>query len=192
MAEIPARFLFHLESDRLRRLVTQVWDRLPEHDQAVLAALVISVSDYAKMPLGSTLGLASCVAPDTMFNGCAALAAQDLSHIVYLPRAAETGSDSAVTYIIAHEFAHVVLRHTEMSVVVGNLLGFKPDPIYTKDQLHDLSDWHEDAADLQVWLWGFRDELAAFQKAYPGSRKPRWDVQLEVEGFEDVAREEAP
>jgi hypothetical protein len=61
-------------------------------------------------------------------------------------------------FLIAHEFAHVVLRHVEMSVLIGFLLGFEPEPIYTDNDMDTLEEWHDEHADLQAWLWGFQDE----------------------------------
>jgi hypothetical protein len=84
-------------------------------------------------------------------------------------------------FVIAHELAHVVLRHSQISTVIGGLLGFEPEPIYTEADVDELKRWHEEEADLLVWVWGFTEEFEAFLEGYPEAPRPRWYTFLETE-----------
>ena len=175
---VPLGILSGVADERLRRLTNQVWRRLPEHDRHVLQELLCDISDTMSSPMGErALGIATVVPPDTWVSGCAAQMVEDLSYIVGLAGAKEIESDDACMFVIAHEFAHVVLRHLQMTVLTVSLLGFD---IYTKDDLQTLSDWHEEHADLQAWLWGFGDEFEEFLDAYPKARRSRWHVELQT------------
>ena len=75
--------------------------------------------------------------------------------------------------VIAHEFAHVVLRHLQLSVVIMNLENLEP-PVYTFEDKNNITELYEDEADLQVWVWGFDNELRSYFEECPESRRPRW------------------
>jgi hypothetical protein len=174
MSKIPLYFLYGVEDERTQRLMKRVWQRIPAHDRHVLRELVLDVSDPGDSSDG-TLGSTGGVDPNTLFDGCAAQVAEGLNLTVRLGGVKKAQSDAVGMYIIAHEFAHVVLRHSEMSVVVGLLHNLG----YTDADQDTLKEWHEDEADLLAWLWGFKDELQAFLDAYPKARRPRWYVTLE-------------
>jgi hypothetical protein len=176
--DILENWMMFWESDeRLKRLTRQVWRRIPACDRAVLRELLQEVSDSYPQDT-NILGTAQPVDPDLMQDGCAANIVKEVYHIVELGRVREIPDDDAACHVIAHEFAHVVLRHTEMRVVAANLLMFE---LYTDSDLDTLRDWHEDHADLQAWLWGFEREMHAFFVACPEARRPRWYVNLSTQ-----------
>jgi hypothetical protein len=138
--------------------------------------LVIEITDRRERE--EWLGSAEAVNADDMVSGNPAQAAENLDYSVNLSGVKETTNDTAAMFIIAHEFAHVVLRHQSIKVVVITVRGLG---CYPDDALDTLSEWFEDTANLQVWLWGFRKEMTAFFEAYPKARRPRWYVELEIE-----------
>jgi hypothetical protein len=188
----PLNFAVGVSDDRVWYLMVRVWRRLPAHERAVLRALVSDVLDGRSDNPEGILGSVGPIDPDTMQDGIAAKVAENLTFTVSLGQAREIKSDAACMYVIAHEFAHAVLRHNQTSVVVSTLFGFgEPYGDAEVDQLHE---WHEDDADLQAWVWGFQDELKAFLEEFPESRRPRWYVELQYGGEptpEEVAQLQA-
>jgi hypothetical protein len=178
MSKIPDYLIRHVKDDRPKRLVNRVWRRLPAYDRHVLRELLCEISDNQENP-EYVLGSAGIVEPDTFIVGCAAQVAEDLSYMISLAGAKGIESDAACMFVIAHEFAHIVLRHAEMTAVVAVLLGWEPEPIYTDDGMSTLREWHEDHAHLQAWLWGFQDEFKAYLDTCPEARRPRWYVETE-------------
>lgn len=169
-----------IKDQRLKRLIGEVWRRLPPHDKSMIRERVLEISEYVDEDEDGVLGSAGDSDCVTSVPGkCAAEVAKDLHYTVSLGGAREIQGDLVSMCVIAHELAHVVLRHNELSVVVASLLGFEPDPIYTESDFEDLKEWHEDHANLQVWLWGFHDELAAFLEHFPEARRPRWYVEFD-------------
>jgi hypothetical protein len=180
-SEAPEFLLFHVEDDRLKRLINRVWQRLPAHDRHVLCELLLQISDGMPDKDPEVLGSAGLIVPSSPMKGCVAQIARNASYSISLYRAKEIESDAACMFVIAHEFAHVVLRHGEMSVLAGFLQGFGPELIYTDSDMDTLYEWHEDHACLQAWSWGFQDELQAYLDACPEARRPRWHFEIEVE-----------
>jgi hypothetical protein len=104
---IPFRFIHGLEDERLIRLLKRVWKRLPACDRRVLRKLVTDVNDYTfeKHELGS----AHIVDSGWSMSGNAGDAVMELENSVNLGGAKKIRSDAACMFVIAHEFAHVVL-----------------------------------------------------------------------------------
>lgn len=165
--------MFGCEDERTRRLAKRVYRRLPACDRHVIRDLIMGFSDH-KQETGA-LGSAGMVEPDTFVSNPAE-AIQDISYFVNLGGVKEIDNDKAAMFIIAHEFAHVVLRHMEISAAVQVLHGLEVYPNNTHDT---LKEWHEDTANLKACVWGFREEMDTFFRIYPGSRRPRWNVELE-------------
>lgn len=161
-----------IRDKRIGRLIKRVWKRIPAYDRAVLREFIISISDEGDEP-EHILGMVMPSDTSGVWDGNAGDAAIDNSAIVYFTHAKDIKSDDACMAVIAHEFAHVVLRHYQYGAVVGGLINFNP-PIYTKDQLNQQEDYEEDAAYLQVWIWGFKDELRTLLKEHSPTRQPRW------------------
>jgi hypothetical protein len=128
-SEAPEYLLFHVEDDRLKRLINRVWQRLPAHDRHVLCELLLQISDGMPDKDPEVLGSAGLIVPSSPMKGCVAQIARNASYSISLYRAKEIESDAACMFVIAHEFAHVVLRHGEMSVLAGFLQGFGPELI---------------------------------------------------------------
>jgi hypothetical protein len=172
---------FDVRNERLASLVHQVWWRLPDRDQYVLGSLLYEISDSEPMS-DHTLGAVVPRNVGSLPDGIAAQRVESLIYTVSLTKAVEIESDAAAMFVIAHEFAHVILRHAEMSNLAMDLLDLKTDPTtYTSDDFQALEEWQEDHASLQAWLWGFKDELEAFLDAFPESRRPRWYVEIKRE-----------
>lgn len=181
--------IIKLEDDRLWRLTDQVWRRLPARDRYILFDLLEEINDDRSPRIHDTsLAFASGVEPDTCFDGCVAEVAKNVSYIVSLHQVKNIKSDIACLYVIAHEFAHVVLRHIEFNFVIGSLLPFK---IYTEVDRKSLREWHEDQADLQARVWGFEEEFKAFLDEFPKARRPRWYVEQHI-GDEISCKEFGP
>ncbi|MBL7208965.1 MAG: hypothetical protein ISS52_02580 [Dehalococcoidia bacterium] len=175
--QFALQFLLHVRDERLKRLIKQVWQRLPFCDRVVLWELMLDMSDGDSGEPESTLASARAIDPSAPWSGNVAQIAENTYWSVSLHRAKDIKSDAACMYVIAHEFAHVVLRHTQISLAAGYLLGFEP-PIYTETDLDTLTQWHEEEADLQAWVWGFQDELKAFLEECPEARRSRWYVEI--------------
>jgi len=189
----PARFLDQVQDDRLRRLIVCVWRRLPLSDRLFLRERVVLVTDDPHRagienesrkagPECDWLGYAGLVT-----EGLAWSVEYGIEHVVALaPRAREIESDAALVAIIAHEFAHVVLRHNIMTCVVADVIFSNVKDGYTRRDLARLGRWHEDAADLQVWHWDFRDELVTFLDAHPERVRPGWYVAVGLDEHDDL------
>ena len=177
----------------LRSLIEQVWLRLPASDQHVLEDRLLDITvhdvgiDDTDQPLASVWN----PDPDGTINGWQAGVAENLHPVVDLSRAKNIASDEVCIFVIAHEFAHVVLRHNEMALVVENLTRFKGEPYYTDDDMDSLKQWQEEEANLQAWLWGFKEEMRAFYELYPSAPRPRWDVWIEWEQHGTRHKEQA-
>jgi hypothetical protein len=165
-----------LEDERLQRLIPLVWERLPACDRAVLDELVLEVNE--------TIGdenEGGSVVTDTggLSPGSAGDIAERQVYTVRLGGTKKAESDASCMSIIAHEFAHIVLRHNQLSAVVDELqqLG-----CYSKSDLEQLNRFCEEGATLLAWAWGFKDEIRAFYKEFPEAEKPRWFVDVKVGG----------
>lgn len=169
MSRVPAHLLTDVHDKRTRQLVREVWSRLPAHDRAVLRALITHISDDDnETGDASILGYAASdnvggdnwlgETPDyrVSFHGVAGV------------------SDATGRWIIAHEFAHVVLRHGSLPPAVHHL--------YDKESQAAVAlyNWHEDEADMQVVKWGFWDDLLIALREIPTRQMPRWAVKLFV------------
>jgi len=172
----PFHFLQGVPNERIRRLMTSVWRRLPDYDRLALEELVSSVGFYPDLGGDHTLASAAPADPDSAVDGIAAQVVEGLSAVVNLSRATEVRSDLACMYLIAHEFAHVILRHHQISTLVV-VLAPTGEP-YERKEIACLKQWQEDEADLQAWAWGFREGLSALLDEFPRSRRPRWYVEL--------------
>ena len=175
MTEIPIKLISSLEDPRLKEQVERVWQQLPEYDQTVLAAQLEDVRDGVpddpKLALRMGFGhVAACTYP-SMLKGFLPLSAQPYHLNLYGLR--NIPSDEARMFLIAHEFAHVVLRHPDLELVIRKRRKFKSSP-YSEGDMEALSLWHDEHANLQVRIWGFLQEMQAFFKTYNESPWPRW------------------
>ncbi len=176
MSSVPQRLVHSIDDKRLRKLVFRVWKRLPACDRHVLRDLLTDIMDDEPED-EPILATASAGCFSMSFEGVPA--AEVVNCVLNLTNAKGIQSDTACVYVIAHEFAHVVLRHTQLGTTVAYLMGLIPPIGFTKEDCAALKACEEDQADLQAWTWGFRSEFRAFLRAFPEARRPRWFVELE-------------
>jgi hypothetical protein len=180
-SKIPLWFIHNIEDEHQMWLFQKVWERLPAYDRAVLRALVLDVNITDNPRLG-VLGSASAIDCCSIDNGNAGdMAIQD-QHSVFIDKNMLIDKpDRVCLFVIAHEFAHVVLRHVQMSLPIGFLIDFEGQPYYTDNDMKPIRLLHEDEAGLLAWVWGFDKEMRSFLKEYPESYKPRWFVDITSE-----------
>jgi hypothetical protein len=165
------------ELTHLAKLIENVWQRLPPYDRAVLRKLVSEI--FPKSAASShVLGSTGAIDPQGGDKGNAGDIAKEIPYYIHLKLLKGNYSDDARMFIIAHELAHVVLRHHQLSLVAKTLLRVEGQPYYTDEDVDRLYELNEEDADLQVWVWGFGQEMRHFLKEFPESRKPRWFVDL--------------
>src|SRR5271157_4275444 len=178
-SKVPEDFIFHVEDDHLKWLIQKTWERLPACDRAVLRELVV---DLSIMDLSNSNGLGRTFPgdPDHIYNGNAGDIAKQESNIIEIDKSMLEGkSDDVCIFVIAHEFAHVVLRHFQINLAIGYLLGFEGPPLYPDQDQKRIRELHDEEANLLAWTWGFDKEMRAFLKEYTGASIPRWFVEIE-------------
>lgn len=160
-----------VKNTRLKQLILQVWERLPEHDQHTLNYLIAEINEsYDHFRSGS--GESVEVSPD--FVGPLAQFIESSPYaVVTLGPLKDLESDAAAMAVIAHEFAHVILRHHQLGPIADLMEVMK---LCSSNDANALTHWYEDQAELQIWLWGFQKEMEIFYILYPKSRRPRWIV----------------
>jgi len=80
-------------------------------------------------------------------------------------------SDEAQMAVIAHEFAHVVLRHPHEKIIL-NMAVERGE--YKPCEREAIRRAHEDAADFLACMWGFGNELLQFYEEQPKPKPPLW------------------
>ena len=156
--------LHYIEDDALKATVTKVFARLPEAVQGDLKLriweiLANSIRDRALETMeqvGTTGHRDECFPARFEYRIC-------------LHR--KIGSESARTFVVAHEFAHAYLCHPTYILWIHQVA-----PSQTSGDLMMKS--VEEQANLQVCLWGFRDELIAFHQEYPNAPAPEFLTEL--------------
>jgi hypothetical protein len=157
---------------RVVRLVDGVYRRLPAHDRHTLRALIQDIVLTGEPSLeGGTLGRIVNYTTDTAARDIEAMYAERC--VIHLSQIKLVNSDAAAMHVIAHEFAHIVLRHWQLGAYARALR----DPRslgYSEEAFDAIREAMEDSAHLKVWGWGFQDEMAAFFQEFPEARRPRW------------------
>jgi len=176
MKNILETFLWTINDERIRRLIKKVWSRIPAYDRAVLLALICGFSDFEDGEY--ILGSAGPANAASIENGCAGDAAMNLDYYVNLGGVRKTKSDKAAMAVIAHELAHIVLRHNQLGVVIDTLRDFD---IYSHSYIKNINQNAEETADLLIWTWGFHDELRTLFDEFPKTFKPRWFIEIHTE-----------
>jgi hypothetical protein len=126
-----------LRSKRLAQLFTEVWDRLPEADRALLSERTRLVVDNPNvLPKGQR----------PAWGAAMGIAVRKSISIIYLsPRKLPRQADDFVRYVIAHELGHIFCGHTDQLLL---------SPL--NDAAHEESqERFEKEANEQVSLWGF-------------------------------------
>jgi hypothetical protein len=158
MIDDLSRLLAGVEDPRTRRLFADVWQRIPDHDRAGLAAAIRAVVDDPPR----VLTLAWVGELDAR-----------LTVVVNVSGVRRVADDRAAAGSIAHELAHVVCRHgltvpmNALRVLAGAASSAAED---------DAIEAHaEDSAWFVAgFQWGFGREMRAFWDAHPRARRPRW------------------
>lgn len=148
-----------LQDDRVLRILGAVWARLPAHDRALLAAGIREAG--ADAPI--------------LENAIAAVGEIDAGLRVRLDlaRVAAVEDDAAMAWVLAHECAHVALRHALIAPIGG--LRFLVGAASSEAEDIAVGAYLEDAADFLAAVgWGFGAEMRAFFAAYPRGRRARW------------------
>lgn len=150
--------LLSIPCPRWRAAAGVLWARLPDHDRAVLAARLAGVRVRDDLD-----GLARAGDFEADAGGA-------LRWWVDLAPAERVGADGDLLAILAHECAHVVLRHGEALALIGGaalLAG-----AYTAEELAA----YNAAAELQAWAmvtwWGLGAEARAFLRRRPRIKRP--------------------
>jgi len=187
---IPRHFIIWLwkngptpsqEDLHLALLIQKVYLHIPACDRAVLREYVMTVSVVSGTD-GDLLGSVGSVAPASIENGNVGdIAKENVDKDVTLNRDNLRGSDSACLYVIAHEFAHVVLRHNQMTLVLSSLHEFRGANPYKDKDYKQIYELHEDEADLQAWVWRFDKEFKECHQEFPKARTPRWFMDISSE-----------
>jgi len=103
---IEIDFPLLLHSQRLRRFFAEVWKALPQQDRDQLNDSLILVSDHAVLRL-----LAN--EQDEQMRGGAACWGEGRLYIFLNASALKNKTSEHVRFVIAHELAHVYLKHTD-------------------------------------------------------------------------------
>ena len=156
-----------------------IWAKLPKHDQTLLRELVSTVKDGDDGD-ENTLGSVSTVDGGVLTGG--------LEHVVdggyeirLFPNRYGGYSDEAITGIIAHELAHVALRHMSMAPSLEIMDRHFPE------EYERIKEVHEWEADHRAWIWGFYEEIQETWKTL-GHENPPWLVLYEHDDGEETDR----
>ena len=155
-------------SQRLFQIFKQTWDRIPNHDQALLTQLVtIKQVDYIPE-------VESRIGQKTM--GCAVSLNEPNEAGIYIQEIglhselndSDKFADEVVAFVIAHELAHAILRHSRFARIM-----YEVESTVEKPQYSILQKFHEYHADFQVHEWGFDKELKFVYDSHIAN-KPPW------------------
>ncbi|MFC2023496.1 M48 family metalloprotease [Chloroflexota bacterium] len=170
----------HIASKRLVSLLDDVWRQLPELDRHVLRETIADVTDDPGRVAdpARVLGTAGpAYMGEDLVDGLACTAPED-AQIVFNIDSLDRLSDEAASAVVAHELAHILLRHPCLTHALARKveLGFAE----ASEALDKAKALHEWEADLQVWIWGFTAELRCLWKEL-GDDLPPWYHQIELE-----------
>lgn len=145
----------HIDSPRMVALLDEVWQRLPEEDCNILRdmyGLVVTDDPRSRPAPESVFGSASGFMGSMLIDGISCMLPDNA--VVFL-NADALGklSDAAAQAVIAHELAHIILRHACLGSSFAELVEVQ------KKAVAKIREVHEWAANHQVWMWGFTKEL---------------------------------
>jgi Zn-dependent protease with chaperone function len=168
----------YIDSPITVRLLDEVWERIPEDDREILFRAIDQVSDQfgiAGSALEYVLGAVDDIIGTALVDGVDCILPWQNTVSLNAALLAEC-NEAAAKAVIAHELAHVVLRHLSVTYsycMLHTLSG--EDGI-----LAQVSDVHEWDADLQAWMWGFSDELRQLWEHLERDPPP-WYHQISLE-----------
>lgn len=174
---IPKDRLTFVEDERVAWLANRVWRRLPALERRVLYELGTLITDTEESSFAMRYLYESGrqeYKEEPITERYPAQYAEGLSQNVYLAEAKTLESDEAAMFVIAREFAKVVLRQPALFATAGSLISSEPDEDIYTEHLGRQVRWGQDHATLQSWLWGFEEELEAYLKIKPNGRHKKW------------------
>jgi len=157
-----------IHSERIVSLLDSVWNRLPKEDRRILREMIFSVTDESDRR--EAIGFAAPIDGCLLIDGLESILPTGLK-VNLNPDHMSGLSDSAASAVIAHELAHIILRHNCML----SSLSSADEQIVEK--VKDVYEW---AADHQAWLWGFAAELHQLWQENEMDPPP-WYHQIEPE-----------
>lgn len=168
---------FHIDSTRTLSLLDDVWERIPEEDREILLGAITHISDEpdaVRSDIGRVFGSAHGGFSGDSIDGVPCTSPWHA--VVFLNSGVLSEcDDAAAKAVIAHELAHVVLRHASMNhpFASASILGAAQEKAKRK-----VSQVHEWEADLQAWMWGFSEELHSMWE-HLEAEPPAWYHKLE-------------
>lgn len=166
------------EEAHLAGLIQEVYRRLPAYDRKILRELVLQVDVTDEFERRDVLGSTGLVDPSSVYDGNIGNSARNENNIVTLKRTIMNKSDASCMFVIAHEFAHNILRHFQLGMVLACLEELPNLNPYTDSDYEQIEKLKEDEADLQVWVWGFDEEMRTFMEEYPEVWRPCWFIDI--------------
>lgn len=174
---IPADRLLFCEDERVQWLANRVWRRLPLFERQVLNELMRNIidNDRASFAQHYLFSIHSGRGEQKNINGkeLPAQIAETVMPAAFLAEARSLESEPAAMFVIAREFAKIILRQPQLFATAGALMDSEPDSFYDEFVIRQLH-WAEDHATLQTWLWGFKEEYAAYIKLNPQGCRRNW------------------
>jgi hypothetical protein len=170
MSRIPNYLLVNIHNKRTRKLIQKVWKRIPSCDRKVLKYLLIDVSDQEELG-NNVLGKAGRIDIFDVYEKDYFKSIDRKSNYINFTDFRIVKSDKACMAVIAHEFAHIVLRHPQFGAVETIL---KNKNIYQQNQLEMINSHDEEAAELLCWCWGFKKEMEALFFEFSDTERPDW------------------
>ena len=163
----------YIHSGRILRLLDTVWLRLPELDRHVLGEMTDFFTDdpaHIREP-ERVYGSAGPFMGEVLIDGVGCVLPEDAMIFLNAKDLLDL-SDAAAMAIIAHELAHVLLRHSCLSHPLTVIEKLRADELERQGEIHE---WE---ADFQVWLWGFTSEMRAAWEELE-REPPPWYHQIE-------------
>jgi hypothetical protein len=177
MVRPPSRFAKHIESPRLKRLIFEVWQRIPAPERAIIEMRLrsIAVCDLEDAsPPGKRINACIETAGGFVQVGTVKVSSPCCDMFIDWPTL-EGLDDLPVMGALAHEFAHVFLAHACWKHAREFWRRYESLRMAAAEDVHE---W--DVA-LHLWLWGFHEELMAWGKV-SRTPEPPWFIHYkEVE-----------
>jgi hypothetical protein len=168
----------YIDSPRTVRLLDEVWERIPEDDRDILRRAIVEVIDkpYHGDDPERCLGSVCDQMGTGLIDGIEFVPPWSATAFLNSHLLSECDEDAAKA-VIAHELAHVVLRHPSMTYPFALMSELGPDEEAARAKVREVHEWE---ADLQAWMWGFSDELRRLWE-HLECDPPPWHHQISPE-----------
>jgi hypothetical protein len=171
MVRLPSRFAKHIESPRLKRLIFEVWQRIPALERRIIEMRLrsITVCDLESVsPPGKRINACVETAGGFVQVGTVKVNSPIVNLFIDWPTL-EGLDDLPIRGALAHEFAHVFLAHASWRRAQEFWKPYEPLTMAAATTVHE---W--DVA-LHLWLWGFHEEMMAWGKV-SRTQEPPWFI----------------